>query len=776
MIAKTAVLASASLLSLVAAGGVLLAERGVPSAYVIVISEKPSPCERYAAEELRDYVEKATGVRMCIDTKAAPGMKHIRVGKEALRALDESTAGLGEDGFRIVERSGDVLIAGSPKRGALYGVYEFLEKFVGVRWYSSWHQVVPRREAIVLPVGYNQVEVPAFLMREPFWYDVLSHPEFAARLRANSRSWRTTEEKYGGMPFRFGGGLASCHTFNTLMPPDEFFGSHPEYFSFENGHRVKNPSQLCLTNPDVLRIVTERVLGRIRKDPGAKFYGVSQNDWKHYCQCERCKAIDDEEESHSGTLIRFVNAVAEAVEREFPDVLIETLAYDYTRKPPRKTRLRHNVVPCFSTIGCDFSRPLYKSKYKRNVSLCRDIVAWSRQTDNLYVWDYVTDFGGYTTPFANVFSLQGNLMLFKRSGAKFVFEQGDMDGCHGDFAELKAWLLAKWMWNPEVEPEMLLDDFFCGYYGPAAKYVREYFDYVHRLQCEKLADGSLPLSICPPDDRKPYSAEFFRQACGLWDKGIDAVKDDPAFSYNVRMGAFSVDCAKLEWLRRKNDKVLWLSTREVDTSQFCEMRRLARSLLDRMDEAKHIRLAEADNTHRDRVAAWRRLATGKSGILVRGATEGEVQACDLSLIKRGVWGEYVDDPKASDGSALKLFGTHHDWCVRFFMNQLGYDEGVSCRLRMRVRVEKTGEGAAFVAGVYDPVAKKMAGSRGFRTMETSEDYEWYDICEFTPNDNQWFWAAPGDFDDKGRSSVRAVFIDKIELSIVKRPTGSDLSR
>ena len=765
MTLKCAVLVSASFLGLTAAGGAVLAERGRPPVCTVVISKTPSACERYAAEELRDYVEKATGVRMHIGSAVVPGMKSVFVGESALRVLEEPVDALGEDGFRIAERDGDVLVAGSPKRGVLYGVYELLEKFAGIRWYSSWHQVVPRQDVIAIPAGYDHSEIPSFEMREPFWYDVLEHPEFAARLRVNSRSWRTTEEKYGGMPFRFGGGLASCHTFNTLMPPDEFFASHPEYFSLEGGRRVKNPSQLCLTNPDVVRIVAERVLERIRRDPGAKFYGVSQNDWKHYCQCERCKAVDEEEGSHSGTLARFVNAIAEAVEKEFPDALIETLAYDYTRKPPRKTRLRHNVVPCVSTIGCDFSRPLYASKYKGNVSLCEDIVSWSRQTENLYVWDYVTDFGGYTTPFANVLNLQDNLRFFRRNGAKFVFEQGDMDGCHGDFAELKAWLLAKWMWNPEVPAEILLNDFFRGYYGRAAGYVRAYFGYVHRLQYEKLADGTRPLSICPPDDRKPYSDEFFAHATRLWAKAMNVVSGDPATSYNVRMGAFSVDCAKLEWLREKNDKVLWLSAREADLSHADEMRELARSLLARMDEARHIRLSEADNTHRDRVSAWRRLARGTVPSVVRGARRGEVQDRDLSLIKKGVWGEYVDDPKASDGSALKLFGTHQDWCVRFFMNRLGYDDGVVCRLRMRARVEKAGEGAAFAAGVYDPVAKKMAGSRGFRTSEVSENYEWYDICKFTPNDNQWFWAAPGVFDSRGRSSVRAVFIDKIELTM-----------
>jgi HAMP domain-containing protein len=129
-------------------------------------------------------------------------------------------------------------------------------------------------------------------------------------------------------------------------------------------------------------------------------------------------AVDEEEESHAGTMIRFVNAVAEAVEKEFPNAIIETLAYQYTRKPPKKTRLRHNVVPCLCTIECDFSRPLATSPCPDNVSFLKDVEDWNRQTDFLYVWDYVTDFRCYPHPFPNVYVLQENVKFFRDHGVK----------------------------------------------------------------------------------------------------------------------------------------------------------------------------------------------------------------------------------------------------------------------------------------------------------------------------------------------------------------------
>ena len=371
------------------AGSLVLAERGKPAAFSIVVPANASQPQRYAAEELRDFTEKTTGVRLPIVTADGGSHGASTLPEKAVLLEVKSTvnATWETDGFRLKVDGSRLRILGESSRGVLYGVYEVLERFAGCRWYSSWCSSVPRLKRVEVPADLDETQRPAFAMREPYWYDVIAHPEFAARLRVNSRSWRRMGEKYGGDPYRFGGGLGSCHTFDTLLPPDKYFDAHPEYFSMVKGRRMRDRTQLCLTNPDVVRIVTSNVLERIRKDPGAKFYGVSQNDWYNFCECPNCKAVDDEEGSHAGTMIRFVNAIAEAVEEEFPDAIIETLAYQYTRKAPKKTKLRRNVVPCLCTIECDFALPIDKSPFKENISFRKDIEDWSRLSDFLYVWD-----------------------------------------------------------------------------------------------------------------------------------------------------------------------------------------------------------------------------------------------------------------------------------------------------------------------------------------------------------------------------------------------------
>ena len=743
----------------------VLAERGKAAAYSIVIPAKAVPAQRYAAEELRDFIEKVTGVKLPIVTDA--GGAHALPSKAVVLEVADATGRVppdgrmatdrtgGTDGFRLKVEGKRLRITGENGRGVLYGVYEVLERFAGCRWYASWHSVIPKRDRIEIPAKLDETQTPAFAMREPYWYDVTQNQEFAARLRVNSRSWKSFDEKYGGNPYRFGGKLGSCHTFEQLLPQDKYFDAHPEYFSMIDGKRVRGKTQPCLTNPDVLRIVTSNVLDRIRQDPGAKFYGVSQEDNCMYCRCPKCKAIDDEEGSPSGTNVRFVNAVAEAVEKEFPDVLIETLAYSYTQKAPAKTKLRHNVVPCLCAISCDFARPIDESPYKANVEFRKDIEDWGRQTDFLFVWDYTTDFAHYPLPWANVYSLQGNLRFFRRNNVKALFALGAWQGRHADFGELKAWLLAKWMWNPDLPMKPLLDDFFAGYYGKGAPFVRAYFEKLHRIQREYSSSPDHPLRVFDSEAIPSLTDEFLAEAAEMWRKATDAVKDDPATSYNVRMGAFSVDYVRME----RGCKLLNLSRSDAGILSSEETQALARSLVARLDEAKDIRIAESPRQNVKQ--CWRDVAQAFSR--PPRADRGELEERFLGIMNPGTWGEFVDDPKADDGKALKLFNTHYTWCVQFPLSRIAFEPGVKYRLRLRVRVDSRRYGMAFSAGIYSTDDRTSAGSAKFTTAQTSNEYAWYDIATWEPRLGEILWIAPGTFGDDGKSSVNGVYIDKVEF-------------
>ncbi len=759
------------------AGTLDLAVRGHAPEYAIVRAADASASVKYAAEELRDFTERMTGVRLPIVTDEGPlPPKAIVLRKNAS----------GDDAFRLVARPPHLYVEGSDVRGVLYGVYELLERYGGCHWYASWHTVVPARDAFSVPDDLDDAQAPAFLCRDVHWWDYFKG-DFAARNRVNG-GLNKLKERHGGNTWRFGGGLGNCHTFERLLPPDKYFDEHPEYFSMVNGVRLKERTQLCLTNPDVLRLVTSNVLARIRKDPGAKFYGVSQNDWRNWCECPACKAVDDEEGSHAGTVVRFVNAIAEAVEKEFPDKIIETLAYQYTRHAPKKTKLRHNVIPCLCSIECDFSRPLATSPCPDNVSFLKDIEDWNRQTDCLYVWDYVTDFRCYPHPFPNVYVMQENVKFFRDHGVKMLFEQGACQGRHAGFAELKGWLLAKWMWNPDLPAEPLIADFFNGYYGKAAPIVRAVFDEAHRREAAYVGtDPSRTLKIyedvTSAKCREVLDDDFVAWAQEQMKKAEEAVSGEPpVYSYNVRMTAFSFDYIRLERLRR--GKALDFTNRPTTAggSQLAatekEMQTLAQSLLARMDEAKDIRLSSGNvkDRHAATVRAWKAVAAscdppGAVGSVAAScnppgaiAPFGTIPDSSLRIAKQGEWADYRDDPAARDGRAIRISNVHYGWCVTFHMDNVKFRPGHTYTLKARVRVEKKPgvSGKAFWAGVYSNELRKGCGQITVKTDALRDDgYVWYTVATWKPGREEYFWIGVGQFDKKVGAAVESVWVDEI---------------
>jgi len=749
---------TASVLSVVRAGGTSVAGYDA-----IVIPANADECVKYAASELRDFLGRTCGLKLEVSDDSAPLTNHaviVGLTRHTARLLGEDfdPAVLGDEGFRLVSRPPHFMIVGSERRGALYGVYEFLERFAGCRWYAPWCSVIPEGRVLSVPVGFDETQRPAFELREPYWTDMLDGT-FAARCKVNGNNMRLGA-KHGGKPCRFGGGLGPAHTFHKLVPPDRHFKDHPEYFSLVGGRRTKVKTQLCLTNPDVERIVTEQVLAAIERDPTAKFYGISPEDWNNDCGCESCRAVAEEEGAPSGTLLRFVNRVAEAVERVHPDKTIMTLAYHWTRKPPKHVRARRNVAICLCPIECDYAFSIEESKFPQNRSFKSDIDGWSRVAGPLYIFDYATDYNWYLHAFPNVLSLQDNIKFFLSHGAKYFFSLGDYQGRHGDFAELKAWLTAKWAWNPDLSADELLDDFFAGYYGAAAPYVRRYFNAVHIVQRRRSADGRNPLSVREDVCAETLSDEFLRRAEGLWKKAEAAVRDDKPRLYNVRMGAMSTEFTRLMRIASATTKAISTDGRppKVDIAAG---RELAARFLAKMDEAKNVRICEGKASNETAVESIRRLAEGVTVPAIGCSAPMDA----FTLQEPGKWCEWVDDPLAEGGRAVKVFGNHYEWCLLMKMNRVAFRKGERAHLRIRARVVPRPDagGEAFWAGVYD-LARRTGTLRASIPVSHSEKgYVWHDIGDFEPNAMQTVWIGSGRWPKGGEPAKDCIYFDRIEI-------------
>lgn len=542
------------------------------SDYRIVVGEGASEGERWAASELRRWLEETGGVTLplVVDTEpAAPGGRELVVGWNArargLLGEGSRPAGDLDEAFHYRNVGASVVIWGGRVRGTQYGVMSFLERELGVRFYTPSVTVAPRRSRFAFS-GLDHAEAPGLRVRNDFYFEAFD-PVWAARNRVNG-AMSPRPSQPGGVESYW-----SVHTFYPLVPPEEFFRDHPEYFSLIDGVRTHERAQLCLTHPDVLRLVIERLRRRMRESPEYLIYDVSQNDWAGPCACAECRAIVEREGSESGPVLDFVNRVADAVRAEFPGKFVGTLAYQYTRKPPRTIRPRDNVVVRFCSIECCFAHPF--ERCPENRSFVEDMDGWAAIAPHIYIWDYVVNFSHYVMPYPNFRVLASNLRFFRDHRAIGVMEQGAYQSRGGEFAELRTYVLARLLWNPDAPTEPIVADFMHGYYGRAGQFVQAYFDLLHgRLS----ADTHIHLGL-QHDDRL-FSEDFVEEAGRLFDQA-EAVADDDDVRRRVELARLP-----LLYLRCKRTPVL--ARQDGTYTRFVEIAR--------REGVSH--LAEAGEPHR----------------------------------------------------------------------------------------------------------------------------------------------------------------------------------
>jgi hypothetical protein len=443
----------------------------------IVLPAKASAAEKRAADELRTHLKQMAGVEPPLSTDDQPkphGAILLGASNTHLKPLNVTLdpAKLGEEGFLLRTVGDDVIVAGAGPRGTLYGATTLLEK-LGVRWFTPSITRVPNRKTIPLD-ALDEIQLPAFEYRQPYIKEALDK-NWAARLKTNGQ--------FSGLDDSTGGAIVYgefVHTFDKLVPP-ELFSTHPEYFPLINGKRENGYVQRCLTNSDVLKLTIETVRRWMKNSPNATIFSVSQNDCFKFCECDACKAIEEKfGGKHSGVYLWFVNQVAEAVEKEFPDKLIDTLAYQFTEAAPAGIKPRKNVrVRLCPMIVCESH--LYEScQHEPTVKFAARLHKWASLTDALYIWHYNTNFTHYLAPFPDFRQFPDSIRLYQRMGVKGVFFQGSYSSLGGAEAELRAYVMAKLAWDPTLDADALVTEWMKGVYGePAAGPMRKWFDLLH---------------------------------------------------------------------------------------------------------------------------------------------------------------------------------------------------------------------------------------------------------------------------------------------------------
>lgn len=432
---------------------ITLAENG-KTTYRIIIPAAATEKEKHAAEVLADYLNQATRASYYIYPDTVPvGSYEILIGRtihntKLLPLMDDNE-------YVIETRDKSLLLYGGNENGVIYAVYNFLEKYLQARMFSSDYVQVKSFSKLIIPDVISFKEAPKIIFRDY---------HYTATVNDKYREWHGLMQHFSDTATSQWGMFV--HTFDKLIPAAEYFDTHPEYFAFYGGKR--QPSQLCLSNDSVFLLLVNNLKLKIANNPKAKYWSVSQNDNFGYCQCERCHAVDSIEGSPSGSVIRFVNKVA----AQFPDKVISTLAYEYTRSAPLVTVPAKNVNIMFCSIECNRSLPIKDDP--SSASFRKDFEDWCKLTHNILVWDYVVQFSNYISPFPNFKVLQPNIQYFYEHGVTDIFEQGS-SGDWSTFGEMKAYVIAALLWNPYVNVDSVINEFANGFYGAGAKDVLKYY-------------------------------------------------------------------------------------------------------------------------------------------------------------------------------------------------------------------------------------------------------------------------------------------------------------
>lgn len=506
-----------------------------PCGHIIYTDHRDSE----AALLLQDFIERIGDTKIPI---IAAGKKP---GKGDIIFKRTNSTDIREDGFKIDARPGYLTIESTHGKGALYGAITLLEKYLGCNYWSEYDYTAPKSATITIPAVIF-IDNPAFRYRQCQNYAMRTDPMYT--------SWMRLET-----PFEEFAGGYWVHTFNRLLPAARFGKEHPEYYAWFDGKRHPGQAgQWCLTNDEVFEIVCQQVDSVFKANPERNIISVSQNDGNYTnCKCPSCAEIDSIEGSPSGTMIRFLNRLAE----RFPDKQFSTLAYLYTMHPPKVTKPLPNVNIMLCSIDCYREVPLQGNA--SGADFLKALEGWSTISDNIFVWDYGINFDGTTTPFPNFHIIQPNIQTFRNNNVKMHFSQvAGMRG--GDMSELRTWLVSKLMWNPDADVDSLKLTFLNGYYGAAAPYINKYLT----LMEGALLGSRIPLWIydSPVTHKNGMLNSVLRKSYNdLFDKAEQAVDADSTLLARVQRSRLSLQYSELEIERSNPQKEIAKIETMLDT-------------------------------------------------------------------------------------------------------------------------------------------------------------------------------------------------------------------
>lgn len=463
------------------------------------------------ASEIQKYVAKVTGARIPVKYLENSSLRNRILIVKNHNSLPPGVniSKLKEEGFIIKRVNADLIITGKDMRGVSYGIYTFLEKFVGIRWLwpGETGEVIPKLKRLEIKGDIDIREEPDYFMR--FIPSGRSNPK--AQVHPNSFKgkiglWRKRNKVGGSVEIR------GVHAFGEIVPPRKYFHNHPEYYALVNGKRggeeikyalLKNVDdfhlagnwQVCTTNPDVIKLTVEYVMRKFNETSKSVIINVSPNDGFGFCECEKCKSLDTKETTGefslngerfpliSERIFTFVNQVARNVIETHPNRFINILAYGFYHKVPNNIpRLADNVIVQYC-VGCHghCAPEVKKRDYDR-------IKNWARYHTHIGIYEYFIMGIWPGTPRVYASLIAEAIKNYHKMGVRYFFTQAANNWAT---CGVNYYVAAKLLWNTRLNYRGILNDYYKRGFGHAADVIKNYF-MLHERKLKEVMKRKIP--------------------------------------------------------------------------------------------------------------------------------------------------------------------------------------------------------------------------------------------------------------------------------------------
>jgi len=532
-------------------------ENGV-SEYTIIYPDEATEAEKNAAENIADYIYKTSGISLPVRRNRFvaydKSAKIISVGSTG--ALEKSGvtadyAALNGDGFIIKAAGNGVFINGATSRGTLYGAYEFIERFLGVRFLTYDYEYIPQSDSCVIDgTALNIIEVPDFRYRNFMIGGYNNDKDFMSKLRFVNE-YHTVAEKYGGNIGWYKTKEVAANHNSLAYVSTEYAKKYPQFFSFSNG----TPVEICQTygitedgeiddsvELSPIKIALES-LKKFVLDSSAdtEYFMFSQQDTQKCCTCEKCVATA-EKYTRGGINVRFVNILAREIQKWADAELggrkikLVTFAYQYSEEAPVTIGADGEYKPIDSTVVAEdnvyirmatyFCNSYYALEDSGQIAKYRTLYkSWSAVAEHFMAWDYHIDYYNYFNYYPTMQTWKENLRLYKKVGVEYLLMQSAQNEKAGWQANLEAYVASKLMWNADLSVDELTDEFLTCYYGMAKDAVKEYktgYDLYYRALFDRFPDYTLKLGT-DRSNAKYYDVAFLRAEEKIITDAIDKV-------------------------------------------------------------------------------------------------------------------------------------------------------------------------------------------------------------------------------------------------------------